>query len=334
MTSEPLRPETITRLRDAVYPSYALLAAVQLGVFTALKDEAMTAQQIAEALEVNPEKLDILLCALVPIGVLVLEREKFSNSAEAARFLVEGFPRYLGDAYENTASERWTAFLKSTDSIRSGKAQAKVDYVGTTDEELDAHFQMFFDQTQAGGRELGARFDFSDRRRLLDVAGGTGGLAVALTAAYPNLSATVVDLPSVTPTTQRYVDAAGAGDNVKVVPADVIAGPLEGSYDVAVVSALLPVISKEGARRALMNVGAVTEPGGSIYLTDGGIVDDSKTTPAGIALNSLFFVNAFDEGGPKTESERRRWLEEAGFEDVQRLPFTLGGTIMIARKSA
>ncbi|MDP6799056.1 MAG: methyltransferase dimerization domain-containing protein, partial [SAR202 cluster bacterium] len=71
MTSEPLRPETITRLRDAVYPSYALLAAVQLGVFTALKDEAMTAQQIAEALEVNPEKLDILLCALVPIGVLV-----------------------------------------------------------------------------------------------------------------------------------------------------------------------------------------------------------------------------------------------------------------------
>ena len=116
--------------------------------------------------------------------------------------------------------------------------------------------------------------------------------------------------------------------------ADVVAGPLEGSYDVAVVSAFLPVISSESAKRALINVGAVMEPGGAIYLADGGTVDDSKTSPPDIALNSLFFINAFDEGGPKTESDRRRWLEEAGFEDVQRLPFPEGGSIMVARKSA
>ena len=333
MASQAPTPETINRLRGAVNPSFALLAGVQLGVFTALKDGAMTAQQVAENLGVHAGKLDALLCALVPTGLLQLEGEHFSNSAEAAQFLVGGLPGYLGDEYENTASERWTAVLKTADSIRVGRAQAKVDYLNATEEELDAHYQMFFQSTQARGRNLAARFDFSSRRRLLDVAGGTGGLSVALTAAYPGLSATVVDLPSVTPTTQRYVDVAGAGGRVKVASGDVVAGPIKGSYDVAVVGAFLPVISAEDARRALMNVGAVMEPAGEIFLADGGTLDDSKTSPPEVALNSLFFINAFDEGGPKTESDRRRWLEEAGFENIQRLPFPEGGSIIVAQKS-
>ncbi len=104
----------------------------------------MTARQIAENLGVHAGKLEVLLCSLVPTGLLQLEGDNFSNSAEAGSFLVGGLPGYLGDAYENTASERWTAVLKTADSIRTGAAQAKVDYLNAIEEELDAHFQMFF----------------------------------------------------------------------------------------------------------------------------------------------------------------------------------------------
>lgn len=334
MASHSTTPDTIMRLRGAVYPSYALLAGVQLGVFTALKDGAMTVQQIAENLGVHAGKLDVLLCALVPTGLLEKEGEDFANSAEADSFLVRGLPGYLGSAFENTASDRWLPVLKTADSIREGTAQARLDYSNATDEELDAHYQMFYDNTQTTGRNLATRFDFSDRRRLLDVAGGTGGLSVALIGACPDLMATIVDLPSVTPTTHKYVDAAGAGDRVKVISADVVAGPIQGTYDVAVVSRFLPVISGESARLALINIGAVMEPGGVIYVADVGTVDDAKTSPPAVAQSSLFFINAFDEGGPKTEGERRQWLEEAGFEDIDRVPFPEGGSIMVARKSA
>ena len=167
---------------------------------------------------------------------------------------------------------------------------------------------------------------------MLDVAGGTGGLAVELTTACPNLRATVVDLPSVTPTTQKYVDEAGAGDRVRVVSADVVTGHLEGSYDVAVVSAFIPVIAADDAQRALKNVGNVIEPGGTIYLTGGSTIDDSRSSPPDIALNGQFFINAFDEVSPKTENERRRWLVDAGFEDIQQLPFPEGGSSMVAQK--
>ena len=50
-------------------------------------------------------------------------------------------------------------------------------------------------------------------------------------------------------------------------------------------------------------------------MTDGGILDDSRVSPPDIALSSLFCINAFDEGSPKTEAERTRvrdsWISSA-----------------------
>jgi len=319
-------------LRDAVNPSFALLAGIQLGVFTALNQEAATVNGVAERLGVRADKLEVLLYALVPTGLLLVENGLFSNSPEAEQFLVEGRPGYLGEGYVSTAEGRWQALLKTADSVRTGTAQAKLDYTDASEEQLNIHYKSFFAQTQSKGRNLAGLFDFTRHRRLLDVAGGTGGLAIALTSACPDLHATVIDLPEVIPTTRRYVDEAGVADRVTVLAGNVVTGQIVGTYDVAVVSNFLPVLSREDARHALVNLGLVVEPGGVLYLTDRGTIDDSRISPEEIVQSSLFFINAFDNGCPKTESERRTWLEEAGFKDIKRMPFPEGGTIMVAEK--
>ena len=61
MTSSAPRPETIEKLASAVYPSFAMLAGMQLDLFTPLKDGPMNAEQVAEALGVDPAKLAPLL---------------------------------------------------------------------------------------------------------------------------------------------------------------------------------------------------------------------------------------------------------------------------------
>ena len=76
-------------------------------------------------------------------------------------------------------------------------------------------------------------FDLSVHRTLLDVGGGSGGLSIAVTEAVPGIEATVVDLPTITHITQRYLDEAGAADRVKVVSADAVNQTLTGSYDAA-----------------------------------------------------------------------------------------------------
>jgi len=59
------QPSTIQKLATAVYPAFAILAGMQLDVFTPLKDGPMSADQLADALGVKAEKLSPLLYALV-----------------------------------------------------------------------------------------------------------------------------------------------------------------------------------------------------------------------------------------------------------------------------
>lgn len=185
---------------------------------------------------------------------------------------------------------------------------------------------------QERGRGLVARYDLSSYRTLLDVGGGSGGLAIAVTEACPHIRATVVDLPGVIPITQEFIDEAGAGDSVQVIATDVVREPLAGSYDVAVLAALIQVLSPEHARRALKNVSRVVNPNCAVFIGGAGIIDDSRTSPPDLVGFNLVFINVYDEGQADTEQEHREWLEEAGFGDVEPLVLPDMSSIITARK--
>jgi hypothetical protein len=48
--TSPAQPTTIQKLVTAVFPSFAMLAGMQLDLFTPLKDAPMSAQELADAL--------------------------------------------------------------------------------------------------------------------------------------------------------------------------------------------------------------------------------------------------------------------------------------------
>src|SRR6266508_2541070 len=277
LTNPPLRPDTIEKLNSAVYPSFAMVAGMQLDVFTPLKDGPMSVEHLAEALAVKPHKLRPLLYALVAAELLTVEDERFSNTPEAAHFLVRGQPAYLGDTYEGRLM-RWRATLHTAETIRTGVPQAKVDYAAMPLDQLEPWYRGFHAEAVAAARTLMARHDVSSARHLVDVGGGSGGLALTVAAAYPQLQATVVDLPTVTPITQRYIDEAGLAERVHVIPADAVQGPLSGTFDVAVLFRLLQVLSPDQARHVLRNVSQVIEPGGVISIV-GQVLDDSRLSP-------------------------------------------------------
>ena len=123
-------------------------------------------------------------------------------------------------------------------------------------------------------------------------------------------------------------------DRVDVVASDVVNGKLEGSFDVAIMSRFIPVLSRDNAQRALKNVSQAMEPGGTLYVEDIGTIDDTRLSPSGIIRENLFFINAFDQGQSRTEHERREWLADAGFENIERTSYPDGSSIMVAKKPA
>lgn len=333
MTSPVPRPETIRQLQRAAFPAYALLAGIQLDLFSALDNGRKSAAELAEQLLLDADKLQAVMCALATTGLLSLEDGCFSNSPEAQVFLVKGRPDYLGDEFE-AFSDRWAGMAKTAESVRTGKAQAKLDYSTMSKEELETFYMGNHSQSREAGVSLMSRFDFSAHRRLLDVAGGTGGLAIAIAEACTGLTATVVELPNVVPVTQRFIAQAEAEDRVEALSLDVTVHAPPGSYDVAVMKNFIPVVSRAQAQQALKNVAQSLEAGGTLYMVDAGILDDSRITPTGVVVNSLFFINVFDRGGARTEAERRQWLNDAGLVDVERSTLSMGLGVMTARKPA
>ena len=330
MTSPTPRPETIERLGGAVYPSFAMLAGMELDLFTPLKNGPMSAEHIAEEIGVNPGKLKRLLYALVTADLLTVEGSLFTNSPEADHFLVQGIPTYIGGRHE-AFSRQWSSTLKTAETIRTGSPQAKHDFLTMPPDAQESFFRGLHPANLASGRDLVRRYDFSIHRSLLDVGGGSGGLALAVTEACPHIRATVVDLPMVTPITRRFVEEAGATDRVQVTTTDIVSGPLTGTFDVAVLRTFIQVLSPDQAAQALCNVSQVIEPSGVIYIL-GAILDDSHLSPPEIVAQDLLYLNNFDEGAAYTEHDYKDWLTQAGFDGFERVVLPNASSVIKARK--
>jgi SAM-dependent methyltransferase len=309
-----------------------MLAGMQLEVFTPLQHGPLTTEQIAEAIGVAPTRLPLLLYALVAAGLLTEQNGRFANTPETQHFLVQGSPSYMGDIHLALAKQ-WGDVLKTAESLRTAVPQAYLDFSDTPPEEVEAFLRRINANTVNTARALLEWYDFSSIQSLVDVGGGAGGLAITMVQACPQLQATVIDLPHVTPITQKIVVEASVADRVTVLEGDVVGGALPGVYDVAIVSSLLQVLSPDNARQAVKNIGDIINPGGMIYII-GQILDNSRTSPPRAVGLNLAFINRFTAGESYTEHEHHTWLSEAGFVDIERANFTLtsGDGLLTARK--
>jgi len=309
-----LKPTTITNNYHAVLHSIAMLAGMQLDVFTPLKNGPLNAKKLASALGVEEEKLTPLLYSLVVAGLLTVDDAEFSNTQEADVFLVRGRPEYLGEL-SGFYNRTWTTALKTAETIRTGKPQAKLDFRGLSDEELLPYFQKQVHSSIRGGKEIAEYIDFSKFQNLLDAGGGTGGVSIAICSKYPHLNATVADFPKVTKLAERFIEDAGLSDRIHIAPTDFCSHAPEGKYDVAVLRALIQTLSREEAQAALKHIGQAILPGGRIFLF-GSVLDNSRLVPSVSVANNLIFLNAYDHGRSYTEREYQQMLTNAGFTDI------------------
>lgn len=326
----PPEPKTIQKLVD-VYPSFALLAGMQLDLFTPLKAGPMRSEQIANAIGVGAAKLKPLLYALVAAELLTVDGDRFANTNEANYFLVRGSPSYMGGVHPLYA-DLWSAALETAESIRTGQPQAKHDYTQMSREALETFYQGLHPGALATGDALMKNYGLSSCQKLLDVGGGSGGVAIAAVKTCPHIRAAVVDVSNVTPITQRFVTEAGVSDRVKVITANIVEAPLHELFDAVVLKSFIQVLSPSDAQRALKNINATMGPGGVIYILGIGILDNARISPRGAAITNTIFINIYDEGQAYTEDEYHDWITTAGFVNFKRdtLPDGLG--IITAQK--
>jgi|TARA_Y100000031_G_scaffold154882_1_gene203938 hypothetical protein len=320
---------TIDRLMGAIYSPMAMLAGLQLEVFTPLRDGPMDAASLAAKLDVRAEKLSPLLYALVVAELLTVEDGVFANTPESAQFLAKGAPGYMGGVHE-LLSDIWGATFQTAETVRKGSPQAKHDFDAMSVEALRAFLRGLHGAAMGTGRYLAELLSLSRYRHLADVGGGSGGLAMGACQACEGLRSTVVELPKTATITAEFIADADMAERVTISPADVTE-EIPGRFDIAVLRALIQVLSAEQAQRVISNVGEALESGGTIAIL-GRMVDDSRTTPVRDVAFNLVFLNVYDDGRCYTESEHRQWLDQAGFTEFKRQTLPDGTQMITAQK--
>jgi hypothetical protein len=292
------------------------LAALQLEVFTALGDGAMTGEDLATAIGVHPRRLLPILNVVLLMGLLRREGEHFANGEEAAYYLVKGKPTYIGGIHELYA-DLHRAVLSTADSIRTDRPMAEHDFTEMTEEDLAAFFRGLHGIGIVQGRELAKRHDFGRFERLVDVGGGSGSMAIGACEAFPRIRATVLELDIVVPITRQFVSEAGLAGRITATSCDITRQPAESQFDVAVLRSFIQVLPPDQAVRAIYNVGRSMRSGGEIYIL-GYVLNDARSSPWEAAAYDVAFINIYDGGQSYTDGEYRRWLEDGGFTQVDR----------------
>ncbi len=338
MTSHRPDPTVIMELATQYWNSAALLAANELDLFEALAAGPLSAARVAERLNSAPRATTMLLDACVGLGLLTKQAQEieatYANTPAAAAFLVSGGPGYLGGALR-WGADQYGAWGHLAESVRQGSpAVPPSDHLGDDLEQTRTFVHGMHNRAMGVARGVIHFLDFSGVGRMLDVGGGPGAYATLLAAKYPELHATVLDLPGIVAVAQELIAQSDVADRVRTLPGDATTGDYgEALYDGVLFSGVLHQMSEITIRRMLAGAWRALAPGGRVVVCDI-MLDSSKTQPTFATLFSLQMLLTSAEGAVFAADECAEWLAQTGFEgvEIKTLPPPLPYRVVSARK--
>src|SRR6185312_10987654 len=118
MAQQPRLDTTrLQKMAMAYWESAALMAAVELEIFTAIAHGHDTTGAVARAAGISERNAERLLTVLVALTLLDRQGDKYVNAPDVQRFLVKDGERYAGPWILFT-KPRWEAFGKLSEHLR------------------------------------------------------------------------------------------------------------------------------------------------------------------------------------------------------------------------
>jgi len=279
--------------------------AVEAGIFEALRQREMTAEELAAALGADRRAVWTVAEALVSLGYLERDSERYHLSAGVQEmFYRPESGNYTGFAFMH-GYELIKSWLKLPEVIRSGRpAKRERSAAGRR------YFLAAMDRGARPGAAAMAEFCLAGLpagARVLDVGGGP--LTYARAFAARGAAVTVLDLPEVV---AMMAPALAPGENIRLVAGDFTVALPEGPFHLAYLGSVCHIYGEQENRALFRRVADALAPGGRIAVVD--FIRDRHRFAAVFAVNML--VNT-PTGGTWTWEQYSAWLTAAGFNDLK-----------------
>lgn len=172
-------------------------------------------------------------------------------------------------------------------------------------------------------------YPFRRHNRLLDVGGGDGAFLTAVGSRVAGLDLALFDLPAVGELARARFELADMTARAKVFGGNFLDDPLPGGFDLVSLVRVLHDHDEVPALALLRNIHLALPPGGRLLVAEP-MAQIPGAEPVGDAYFG-FYLLAMGSGKPRSPTEIRRLLKEAGFSRSRvlktDLPLTTGAII-------
>ena len=315
-------PDGIMQLGFAYWGSKTLLSAVELGLFTELAKGPLTLNEIRSQLGLHERSARDFLDALVALGMLNRQGDKYANTLATDLYLDRAKPSYMGGMLEMMSARLFRFWSDLTEGLKTGQPQNEAKYGGDLFDTLysDPNRLEQFLSAMTGlslgiAHAMAKKFAWLHYKSFVDIGAAQGGLPVVIAQTHKHLNGVGADLPVVGPIFERYVASHGLQDRLKFAKLDFFKDPFPKA-DVIVMGHILHDWDLPTKKMLIQKAFDALPPGGSLILFEA-IIDDERKSNAFGLLMSLNMLIETRGGFDYTGADGSAWMREAGFKQAR-----------------
>jgi 2-polyprenyl-3-methyl-5-hydroxy-6-metoxy-1,4-benzoquinol methylase len=329
-------PELIFGTLISYQHVFALKAAIELELFTAIAEGANDAASLAKRVNASLRGVRILADGMTVQGFLRKENGKYSLTQDSALFLDKRSPAYMGAMADFLVSEENIRnFSQFADCVRKG---GTVSSIGDNSKPVDHRWVSFakamgsMAAPVAGALSQMVSANPSAEIKVLDIAAGHGMYGITVAKNNPNVHVTAVDWPAVLEVAKENAQKFGVADRYSVRPGSAFDADLGSGYDYVFITNFLHHFDISTNETLLRRFHAALKPGGKAITVDFIPNEDRVSPPTAAAFSMVMLINT-DAGEAFTFAEYEAMHRNAGFKNtVLQAPPDLPQRLVIAEK--
>jgi len=311
-------PALFFETTQAYQRSYALKAAVDLDLFTAIAKGNQTASGIGRACSASERGTRMLCDYLASCGFINKAEDRYTLTSDTAFFLDSRQPSFVGKAL---------TFLMHPFQIKNYEHLADTVRKGTQTEQAHSSLEpedsiwidfargmapLVFPFAQQIAGRMRQSFSSESPLKVLDIAAGHGMFGITVAQQFPHAQIYASDWGNVLQVAQENARAMGVAGRHHLIPGSAFEAHFGSGYDAVLLTNFLHHFDPPTNETLLKKIFSALKPGGEVFILEF-VPNEDRISPSTPARFSLIMLANTSQGDAYTFAQLSEMCSNAGF---------------------
>ena len=309
--------------------SNILICSLELKLFSFLKKNSMSANQLANITKSKVEGIKVLLNALTAMGALKVNKGLYRNTSITYKYFCESSPDFKKGTVMLKLDSR-DEYSDLLQTIKKGRSLKKFD--GSDDPIFRALFTYaMHERSDLYANKIATLVTQNRVGKLIDIGAGSGSYSAAILKIDNNATATLMDRAAAIKVAREIHKKKSIYKRLKFINGDLFSDEFGFGYNTVFLSNIVHIYNIYENKVILKKINKALVNGGRVILYDF-FLKESRTEPYEAALFAVTMLLYTKTGKSYTYSEVRALLKKTGFARIKKTEIGHGSSIIEAFK--